>query len=277
MKCQTNWAAGSWFGAVTGYGLSVFGFRTGALQLAGWIGKHSGVILGIDEAGRGPVLGPMVVAGVVLKPQAAGALTRRGVTDSKDFGAGQEARDRRAELAEHIIRLAEDVQVEVSDHVEIDRYCDRGLLNELEREAAIRIIERMAPVARIIADGQNVFGLLRQRYTHLQAFDFGEQHHVAVAAASIVAKVKRDALFGDIAARYDSEFGPLRGGGYVNAATADFFRRYHARYRRLPDETRRSWSWKVLTELEPKPLPLFDRPGPNATEETSRPDAEPDS
>lgn len=200
----------------------------------------------------------MVVAGVVLRPQAASALTRRGVTDSKDFGAGEDARERRAELAQHVIRLAEDVQVEVSDHEEVDRYCDQGLLNELEREAATRIIERTVPVTKIIADGEKVFGLLRQRYVHLRAFNFGEQHHVAVAAASIVAKVRRDALFSDIAARYDTEFGPLRGGGYVNAATADFFRRYHARYQRFPDETRRSWSWKVLTELEPKPLPLFD-------------------
>ena len=94
-------------------------------------------------------------------------------------------------------------------------------------------------------------------YWHLQAFNFGERHHVAVAAASIVAKVRRDALFGDIAARYHAEFGVIRGGGYVNSATADFLRRYHQRYQRLPDETRRSWSWQVLTDLEPRPLPLF--------------------
>lgn len=225
------------------------------------MGKHRSVILGIDEAGRGPVLGPMVVAGVVLKPQAASALTRRGVTDSKDFGAGEEARERRAELAVHVVRLAEDVQVEVCDHEQVDRYCDQGLLNELEREAAVNIIDRTVPVKRIVADGEKVFGLLRQRYAHLSAFNFGEQHHVAVAAASIVAKVRRDALFGTIVARYQAEFGPIRGGGYVNAATAEFLRRYHQRYRRLPDETRRSWGWKVLEELEPRPLPLFDADG----------------
>ena len=89
--------------------------------------KHRAVILGIDEAGRGPVLGPMVVAGVVLKPQAASALTRRGVMDSKEFGAGEEARERRGKLAEHIRRLAEDVQARVTcDHEEVDRYCDHG-------------------------------------------------------------------------------------------------------------------------------------------------------
>ncbi len=216
------------------------------------------MILGIDEAGRGPVLGPMVVAGVVLRSQAASALTRRGVADSKDFGVGESARSKRLELAGHIRRLAEDVQVQVFAPEEIDRYCDHGLLNALEREAAARIIDETVDVRRIVADGARVFGALRSRYPHLKAVDFGERHHVAVAAASIVAKVERDERFDAIARRYENEFGAVRGGGYVNAATADFLRRFHRRYRRLPEETRRSWGWKVLAELEPRPLPLLD-------------------
>ena len=216
------------------------------------------MILGIDEAGRGPVLGPMVVAGVVLKPQAASALTRRGVVDSKEFGAGEEARAKRRELTEHIHRLAEDVQIRVLGPDEVDHYTERGLLNELERLAARNIIERTLSVKRIVADGEKVFGLLRRAYPHLEARDFGESHHVVVAAASVVAKNRRDQLFKEIAARYDEEFGPVRGGGYVNAATASFLKRYHERYRCLPVETRRSWGWKLLLDLEPRPLPLFD-------------------
>lgn len=216
------------------------------------------MILGIDEAGRGPVLGPLVVAGVVLRPQAASALTRRGVVDSKAFGAGDEARAIRRELAGHVRRLAADVKVEVFDHREVDRYVSEGRLNELERRAAERIIRATVPVKRIVADGARVFGLLRYRFAHLEARDFGERHHVAVAAASIVAKDSRDALFETIAERYLEEFGPIRGGGYVNLGTADFLRQYHARYQCLPEETRRSFRWKLLLELEPPPLPLFD-------------------
>ncbi|HSF17540.1 MAG TPA: hypothetical protein VLK65_18495 [Vicinamibacteria bacterium] len=216
------------------------------------------VILGIDEAGRGPVLGPLVVAGVVLKSQAASALTRRGVMDSKEYGAGEEAREKRRELAHHIRRVAEKVKIEVFEHDEVDRYTDYGLLNELERKAAVSIIVEAGVVKRIVADGEKVFGPLRHRFPHLEARDFGEQYHVAVAAASIVAKDRRDTLFQAIADRYDAEFGPVRGGGYVNSATAEFLRRYHARYRRLPAETRRSFRWKVLHELEPRPLPLFE-------------------
>ena len=222
------------------------------------MGQHGGMILGIDEAGRGPVLGPLVVAGVVLRPQCASALTRRGVSDSKDFGAGAEARRKRAELAEHVHRVAEDVRVEVLDHQEVDRYAADGLLNELERRAARRIIQHSPRVQRIVADGERLFSALAQEYPHLEAHDQGESVHVAVAAASIVAKDRRDRLFGEIAARYCGEFGEIRGGGYINAATAEFLRRYHERYHKLPPETRRSWGWKLLTELEPSPLPLFD-------------------
>lgn len=216
------------------------------------------MILGIDEAGRGPVLGPMVVAGVVLKSQASAALTRRGVQDSKAYGVGPAARETRRSLAGHIKRLASRVDVEVIDSKGVDDYTLRGLLNQLEREAALRIIDRAPTVKRIIADGARVFGSLRARCRHLEAHDFGESVHVAVAAASVIAKVRRDELFEAIRSRYQDEFGPIRGGGYVNAATADFLRKYHQRYRRLPDECRRSWSWSVLTELEPPPLPLFD-------------------
>jgi ribonuclease HII len=216
------------------------------------------MILGIDEAGRGPVLGPLVVAGVVLRSQRAAALTRRGVSDSKGFGAGERGRQKRAELAGHIRRLAEDVRLKVLGHEEVDRYAAQGLLNELERRAARSIIEGTVVVPRIIADGRRMFGTLRNEYPHLEAHDFAETVHVAVAAASIIAKDCRDRLFGKIAERYRAEFGEIRGGGYVNSATADFLRRYHQRYRRLPPETRRSWGWKLLSELEPRRLPLFD-------------------
>ena len=216
------------------------------------------MILGIDEAGRGPVLGPLVVAGVSLTPQAGSALTRRGVQDSKAFGAGEPARDRRRELAGHISRVASRVEVEVLDPKTVDDYTDRGLLNQLEREAARRIIDRSPRVKRIIADGEKVFGLLRREHRHLNAHDDGESVHVAVAAASIIAKDRRDDLFDNIASRYEDEFGPIRGGGYVNPATADFLRRFYERYRRLPDECRRSWGWSVLAELEPPRMPLFD-------------------
>ena len=62
-----------------------------------------------------------------------------------------------------------------------------------------------------------------------------------MAAASIVAKDARDRAFAVIARRYAEEFGEIRGGGYLNAATRRFLEAYEERYGALPPEARRTW------------------------------------
>jgi ribonuclease HII len=199
------------------------------------------VTLGIDEAGRGPILGPLVMAGVALRARKAAALTRAGVADSKAFGAGEDAHKKRCELAARIRDAAESVVVRVIDVEEIDRRVFQGQLNVLEREHARVIIEQSAPARRIVADGARMFAALSVDYPHLDARDRAEEHHVAVAAASIVAKSLRDELFLCIARRYEPEFGPLVGGGYENAGTRRFLEAYVKVYGRLPPEARQSW------------------------------------
>ncbi|MBI4510385.1 MAG: hypothetical protein HY698_12180 [Deltaproteobacteria bacterium] len=217
--------------------------------------------LGIDEAGRGPALGPLVMAGVCLKPRRAAALTRAGVMDSKAFGAGDDAHAQRSYLAHKIHALAESIIVRVVDVGEIDRRVRVHELNALEREHAVEIIQRSAPAVRIIADGARLFGRLAERFPHLQAKDRAEEEHVAVAAASIVAKVRRDELFACIRQRYEPELGPIAGGGYDNAGTRKFLRAYIERYGCLPPEARRSWNWDALASIFPAGYqPLADLP-----------------
>ena len=210
-------------------------------------------VLGLDEAGRGAAFGPMVVAGVALDPLKAGALTRLGVRDSKQFGAGDAARTHRRALTSHIERLAERIVVRVLDAAEVDRYAEAGDLNVLERRAADEILREAGPVHRVVADGERLFQALRQRYPHLEAVDDGESHHVAVAAASVIAKDRRDALLETLMEPYVPEYGEVGGGGYVNAATERFLRAYHDRTGKLPPETRRSWNWDVIRELRGAP------------------------
>ena len=203
----------------------------------------SELVLGIDEAGRGPALGPMVLALVALTPTTSRRLTRAGVVDSKHFGAGDVAHERRQDLATQIRDCATHVDLEVCDVSTIDAYVRRGALNVLERERAHALIDRAPEAKRIVADGKRMFAPLRNQFPHLQAFDRGESRHVAVAAASVLAKVERDRLFLEISARYADEFGPLRGRGYVNAGTRDFVHAFHGRYGHLPPEARTSWPW----------------------------------
>lgn len=197
--------------------------------------------LGLDEAGRGPVLGPMVLAGVSLGIRAASRLRQAGVCDSKSFGSGEAARARRHTLAQMVHAAADAVVVRVVDVGEIDLRVRRHELNHLEREKAIEIILASPPAQRIVADGETLFSPLRARFPHLVAKNHGEDAHISVAAASIVAKVLRDELFACIARRYQHQFGPLGGGGYDNAATRRFLRAYTQRHARLPPEARMSW------------------------------------
>src|SRR5262249_59416357 len=125
---------------------------------------------------------------------------------------------------------------------------------------AADIIAASRPAKRIVADGERMFKALKIRFPHLEARDRGESCHVAVAAASIIAKVRRDELFECIRRRYEPEFGPIGGGGYENARTHAFLRAYCARYGRLPPEARRSWSWEHVDYLPRGYTPLAGLP-----------------
>ena len=201
------------------------------------------VSIGVDEAGRGPILGPMVLAAVAIDEAGAAELAAAGVADSKAFGSGARAKQRRRALAAEIERRAIWVHTRVAHPGEIDARVERGELNHLEREMAAELLRR-GPVAaadRIICDGQRLFSPLAREFPGLVAEDRAEDAHLCVAAASIVAKNLRDVAFEAIASRYEAEFGPLRGGGYPNAATRAFIEWHEVTYGRPPEEIRRSW------------------------------------
>jgi ribonuclease HII len=205
--------------------------------------------LGIDEAGRGPAVGPMVIAAVALDSRSAAALTRAGLCDSKTYGAGDDAHAIRQGLAQQIRSRARFVSLIEVEHTEIDLRVLRNELNVLERELAVRLIDQAPAVDRIIADGKQMFALLRQRYANFESHDRAEQRHASGAAGAGMAHVARAERFARIRARYESELGPITGGGYANAATRRWLRAYAERYGRLPDEARLSWPHPYVEDL----------------------------
>jgi ribonuclease HII len=213
--------------------------------------------LGIDEAGRGPAIGPMVMAAVAIDSRTAALLTRKGLRDSKTYGAGDDAHAIRTELAAEIRSRAKFVMTIEVEHTEIDERVMRNELNVLERELAIKMIESAPSCDKIIADGKRMFSALCLRYAHFVSCDHAEDAHASVAAASVVAKALRDERFNRIRARYEPELGPIAGGGYSNAATRAWVRAYVERYRRLPDEARRSWPHPYVHDLigDTRPAP----------------------
>lgn len=205
--------------------------------------------LGIDEAGRGPSVGPMVMAAVAIDSKTAAALSRMGLTDSKAFGAGEDAHAVRTELASEIRKRALFVEAIVVSHATIDERVSRNELNVLERELAIQLIDKAPTVDKIIADGKRMFAPLCARYEHFESRDRAEEHHASVAAASVIAKVLRDQAFDEIKKRYEDELGPITGGGYANAATRKWVRAYVERYRKMPDEIRMTWPHPYVADL----------------------------
>ncbi len=198
-------------------------------------------ILGIDEAGRGPILGPLVIAGAYLDEGVQEGLARSGVRDSKKF-SGKSARARRAELAVLVRQRAQAVAVRVVSPAEIDA----RNLGDIERDAARSILAEIRPEGTVIADGTSIFGRLAREIPGFVAEDKADARHLSVAAASIVAKDERDRLLAGILARYEPDFGPIAGSGYPNPATMAFLAAYRARHGDLPPEARRKWNVRTF-------------------------------
>jgi len=204
------------------------------------------LILGIDEAGRGAVLGPLVLAGCALTSTQEEQLRKAGVADSKAFGPPAKAQRVRAELATLIRERATWCAVVVAAPDRVDASVRRHRLNGLERALAEEILGDAPRGCRVVLDGHRVFEPLCRRVAGAVSMDKADQHELSVAAASILAKTTRDQLFGEIRARYDAELGPIRGEGYPNPATARFLDAYFNLHGELPPETRRTWQWTPL-------------------------------
>jgi ribonuclease HII len=143
-------------------------------------------VAGVDEVGRGPLAGPVVVAAVILEP----GVAIPGARDSKALSRG-----RREELAEEILSRAAAVSLGAASVREIDR------LNILlsTRLAMSRALARLPQTPEhIVVDGLPVKGL---GWKH-EAIVGGDGLVHSIACASILAKVARDRLMGRLAIRY---------------------------------------------------------------------------
>ena len=155
-------------------------------------------ILGVDEAGRGCVIGPLVIAGVLIYEENQSALVVLAVNDSKLLSHHQ-----RENLAHEIRELAIDIQLVKLTPSEIDKVVDRKRklhkLNRLEAQAMATIIEALKPDIAIV-DAADVFAeRYKQHITECLPFPVqvisehkADRNYPVVSAASIIAKIERD-------------------------------------------------------------------------------------
>lgn len=154
-------------------------------------------IAGVDEAGRGPLAGPVVVAAVVLHQERAVA----GLADSKTLTAR-----RRQSLADRIREDAAAVAVVSLDATEIDELnILRASLEGMRRAVA----ELSPPPVRVLVDGNR----MPELDCPCEAVVGGDAKVPAISAASILAKVARDEYMIALDARYPG-YGFARHKGY---------------------------------------------------------------
>ena len=221
--------------------------------------------IGVDEAGKGPVLGPMVVAAV----RAAPADLPAGVADSKRLSPA-----RREDLAA-ALREAADVDVGVAV-VSVARIDDPE--TDMNSLTVSGHAEAVAGVARdgdgngdadiVVADAGDVsearFGRRVREEVEARGADVdvtaehgADDAHPVVSAASVVAKVERDRRVASLAEDYP---GYDVGSGYPSDPTTRAFLREYVRANgALPDCARASWSTcdDVLTAAEQSALDDF--------------------
>ena len=200
-------------------------------------------IVGIDEAGRGPVLGPMVLCACAVPLEKMEALARLGVKDSKMLTPQQ-----REGLVEGIRKLCA-VEVVISPPSEIDSaVLTKGdSLNLLEARHSAELINKIGarrtiekavidcPSTNIPAYTKTIEKMLKKE-THLLCEYKADANHPIVAASSIIAKVTRDAEI----ARIREMLGEEIGSGYpADPLTASWLR---ANYTRPHGFVRKSWS-----------------------------------
>lgn len=194
-------------------------------------------MIGVDEAGKGAVVGSMFVSAVEFDTEAA-----FGVPDSKSLVPKERER-----LAERILESCTVAVVEVTPD-EIDGYVEDGGMNDLMIEAHGRALDALDSSGTVIADASDVS---EERFARRLSERVGDGYDVSaehgadeeydvVGAASVVAKVERDAHV----ARYGA------GSGYPgDSATVEFLR---DRAPDFPDCVRVSWSTAKRVEREEK-------------------------
>jgi ribonuclease HII len=158
-------------------------------------------IAGVDEAGRGPLAGPVVSAAVILPPD----FPSGGVNDSKQLSPRQRSR-----LYEHIYAHALAIGLGIVDPVEIDRI---NILQAARLSMAMAVTNLSPQPDFVLIDGNfDISSALPQ-----QPLVKGDARSISIAAASIVAKVSRDSLMDRYHLDYP-QFGFDRHKGYPTKA-----------------------------------------------------------
>ena len=162
------------------------------------------LVCGVDDAGRGSVLGPLVIAGIVIKRTKINQLKMQGIRDSKKLTPL--ARER---LYKKIINIVDDYFVTRISPKIIDKSVFNHSLNHLEARYMAKVISKLSPSIAFV-DSCDVnprrFGKEISKLTFrskIKSYHHADSKFVVVSAASILAKVSRDRAITKLKKKYN--------------------------------------------------------------------------
>jgi ribonuclease HII len=206
------------------------------------------MIIGVDEAGKGPVLGPMVVSAIACENQ--DELREIGVRDSKALTP------KKREEIYNILTENFSYHCVVVTASEIDALRELMTMNVItEKSHAMAIKEVAAIIPSAISThvymdacdvneeryGSTISGYIGSSYTVI-AKHRADSLYPAVAAASIIAKVTRDHLIKDIKEDLYEEWGDIGSGYPSDPKTIRFLKEYIEKHGKSPYIARSSWA-----------------------------------
>ena len=204
------------------------------------------MICGVEEAGKGPVLGPLVVAAVAVDN--AKDIQDLGIKDSKQLTP-----EKRKELA-NLIKNKFSFAIEIIEAERVDEYRRQNKLNDLNREAFEKLISKLDPnVAYVDAADVNEhrFGKqIKEKLTNEKDTDVISMHKAdakidVVAAASIIAKETRE----NEIRKLKEKIGDFGSGYPSDERTIKFLKSFYSDNGKWPTGTRKSW--KTVERIRP--------------------------
>lgn len=214
------------------------------------------LICGIDEAGRGSVLGPLVIAGINIKNSDIKKLEEIGVRDSKAL-----TRKKRGFLFDKILDISEFVCIYKIDCKTIDENVYQRKLNKLEGGIMSTIIKYLeADIAYVDSCDVNInrytnylkSNLDLNNNTSIIAMHKADRMNPAVSAASIIAKVTRDREIQIL----EENFQNIGSGYPSDKKTMYFIHNWIKEYKEFPNFVRKSW--KPVREIICKQSKIYD-------------------
>ena len=194
-------------------------------------------VCGVDDAGRGSMIGPMVIAGINIEKKKIPKLRKLGVRDSKKLSP-----KKRELLYKEIIKLVDDYHVIRIPPKTIDTYVFKHNLNHLEAKKMADVIKYLKSEISYVDScdvnatrfGREISDLSNK--SKVKSYHHADSRFVVVSAASIIAKVSRDRSIARLNKNY--EFGS----GYPSdKKSVNFVKKLVSAKKPLPSSVRKSW------------------------------------